>query len=49
MWVVANDGSRLKVKIAVLAAELSEIEPMGGQVVRAVFAFQVEPVVEVVE
>jgi len=49
MWVVANGGSRLKVKIAVLAAELSVIEPRGGQAVRAAFAFQEEPVVEVVE
>jgi len=49
MWVVANGGSRLKVRIAVLAAELSVIEPMGGQVVRVVFAFQEEPAVEVVE
>jgi hypothetical protein len=49
MWVVANGGSILKVKIAVLAAELFAIEPMGGQVVPAVFAFQEVPVVEVVE
>lgn len=49
MWVAANGGSRLKVKIAVLAAELIVIEPMGGQVVRVGFAFQGGPEVEVVE
>jgi hypothetical protein len=49
MWVVASGGSRLKVKIVVLAAELFVIELMGGQVVRVGFAFLEEPEVEVVE